>query len=73
MKGMIILSKKKNMKNNEIMLEMDITQVSSSGDCTGLIPAAITDDQQIDAYQEMYNFLPPEPAREINSKKQEKP
>lgn len=35
--------------------------VSSAGDCTGLIPAGIKKEEELEAYEEMYNFLPPEP------------
>lgn len=33
--------------------------ISSAGDCTGLIPA-IADDEAYDSYAELYGFLPPE-------------
>lgn len=33
--------------------------ISSAGDCTGLIPA-ISGDEAYDSYAELYGFLPPE-------------
>ena len=34
---------------------------SSTGDCTGLIPAISGDeDEALDSYAELYGFLPPE-------------
>ena len=31
----------------------------STGDMTGLIPAGITDEEEIDSYEDIYRFLPP--------------
>lgn len=31
----------------------------SAYDCTGLIPSAVTDDSEIEAYEEIYRYLPP--------------
>lgn len=58
MKGLIILDKNKKQNKTELP-DIDILQISSSGDCTGLIPAGVKDEQQLEEYQEMYNFLPP--------------
>ena len=33
--------------------------ISSAGDCTGLIPA-VSGDDEYDSYAELYGFLPPE-------------
>ena len=33
--------------------------VASSGDFTGLIPSGINSDQELEAYNEMYAFIPP--------------
>lgn len=33
--------------------------VASTGDFTGLIPAGISSDQELEAYNEMYAFIPP--------------
>lgn len=30
----------------------------SNGDCTGLIPAGLSSDEQLEAYKELYNFIP---------------
>ena len=39
----------------------DSMQVSSASDCTGLIPAGTTDEEEMEVYEELYDFLP-EPA-----------
>lgn len=33
-------------------------QVSSSSDCTGLIPAGTTDEEELLEYSQLYDFLP---------------
>lgn len=43
----------------------DTMQVSSASDCTGLIPAGTTDEQELEMYEELYDFLP-EPAAKPN-------
>ena len=40
-------------------LRMPTMNISSAGDCTGLIPA-ISGDDDYDSYEELYGFLPPE-------------
>ncbi|MGN0699611.1 MAG: hypothetical protein ACI4J8_01280 [Oscillospiraceae bacterium] len=42
--------------------------ISSADDCTGLIPAAVLDDEQYDSYAELYSFLPPEGERRFNNR-----
>lgn len=34
--------------------------VGSVNDCTGLIPAGMTDEDELDSYEEVYRFLPPD-------------
>lgn len=36
----------------------DLMNTSSADDCTGLIPAAATDEQEYINYNELYDFLP---------------
>ncbi len=36
----------------------DDFKASSDTDCTGLIPAAVTNDSELDNYNELYDFLP---------------
>lgn len=38
--------------------EYDFLKVSSAQDCTGLIPAGIQDEEEINNYEELYPFLP---------------
>ncbi len=45
------------MDKRKIDIEIDCP-VCSSGDCTGLIPAGISSKDEIEAYNEMYNFIP---------------
>ena len=42
--------------------EEDYMNVSSAGDCTGLIPSAALTDDEFDSYTELYDFLPPDAA-----------
>lgn len=37
----------------------DFPPVASSGDFTGLIPAGVSSEEELEAYNEMYAFLPP--------------
>jgi len=39
--------------------------VASSGDFTGLIPAGLNSSEELEAYNEMYAFIPP---TDINTK-----
>lgn len=36
------------------------TNTCSAYDCTGLIPSAITDEEEIEAYEELYPYLSPD-------------
>lgn len=38
--------------------DYDYLRTSSSQDCTGLIPAAPKDGEEIENYEELYPFLP---------------
>ena len=39
--------------------ENDLEQtISSATDCTGLIPAGITDEEELEHYYELYPYLP---------------
>ena len=38
----------------------DYMQAGSAMDCTGLIPASVNSDEELDNYNELYSFLPPE-------------
>lgn len=49
----------KNPKNNfSDPGEYDYLATSSARDCTGLIPAAITEEEELEYYEELYPFLP---------------
>ena len=39
-------------------VEYDYLSASSAQDCTGLIPAAIQDDDELESYKDLYPFLP---------------
>ena len=47
------------MEKKESFMEHDTFQAASSGDCTGLIPALPSTEQELEFYEELYNFLPP--------------
>lgn len=38
--------------------EDESMQVSSSSDCTGLIPAGTADEEELEEYSQLYDFLP---------------
>ncbi|MBD5384686.1 MAG: hypothetical protein HDR72_06780 [Ruminococcaceae bacterium] len=38
--------------------DSDDFKASSGTDCTGLIPAAVTNDNEMENYNELYDFLP---------------
>ena len=51
------------MKNENKILKNpadydDYLKASSAQDCTGLIPAGITYEEEIENYEELYPFLP---------------
>lgn len=50
------------MKNENKIIQnpadYDYTKASSAQDCTGLIPAGITCEEEIESYEELYPFLP---------------
>lgn len=43
------------------LLQDELMNTGSAGDCTGLIPAIPTDESELDSYAELYSFLPPKP------------
>ncbi len=49
--------KKKN-KESTFSDDYDYLKASSVQDCTGLIPAGIQDDAEIENYEDLYPFLP---------------
>lgn len=55
------MNKQNNIKNRDANKENDIFELNtfSSFDCTGLIPYALQSDEEIEAYNEMYHFMPP--------------
>lgn len=45
------------MDKKKIDIDVDCP-VCSAGDCTGLIPAGLDSESELEAYNEMYNFIP---------------
>lgn len=46
--------------NKEIIDSYDyLSNAASSQDCTGLIPAAPVSAAEVESYEELYHFLPP--------------
>lgn len=43
---------------NLTLPEYDYMKPASTQDCTGLIPAGIVDDKEIENYEALYPFLP---------------
>ncbi len=59
----------KQMKSNEEIIDSYdyLSNAASSQDCTGLIPSDPVSVEELEAYEELYHFLPPN-ARASNIK-----
>ena len=53
------------------LLDMDYVNTASTTDCTGLIPAAPVSKAEMEAYEELYPYLP-SAVTEEKKKKQDK-
>lgn len=51
------------------LLDMDYVNTASTTDCTGLIPAAPASKAEMEAYEELYPYLPTAVAK-VETKKQ---
>lgn len=63
---------KKENKPDELNLLDDFCNASSSEDMTGLIPAGIKREEELEAYDKMYNFLPSSITEESKSSSTDK-
>ena len=56
-KGRVSVRRKKNdaaaLQNKDPLAHLDIDNVASATDCTGLIPSAPINDEEVDAYAEI--------------------
>lgn len=53
------MSKGKKQSNHDYeYIDNDYLSSASATDCTGLIPAGITEEEEIAYYEELYPFLP---------------
>lgn len=50
------MNKQSNTPSDSV--EYNYLNASSTQDCTGLIPSAIQDDDELESYKELYPFLP---------------
>lgn len=51
---------KEKSKNQAILDSYDyLGAACSSTDCTGLIPAGVSDSEELEAYEELYPYQPP--------------
>lgn len=49
-----------NIEEPDMDIDMDLeNSVCSSYDCTGLIPSEMISENELDNYDQMYQFLPP--------------
>ncbi len=54
------ISSKKQKSNQEIIDSYDyLSNAASSQDCTGLIPSLPMSDEELESYEDIYHFLPP--------------
>lgn len=44
-------------QNNCFSTDPDYLDTASAGDCTGLIPAGLADEEELENYEELYPFL----------------
>ncbi|MEZ3486808.1 MAG: hypothetical protein K1W22_09530 [Lachnospiraceae bacterium] len=52
--------KKTDKENQRIIDEYDyLSNAASSQDCTGLIPSEPVSEAEIESYEDLYHFLPP--------------
>lgn len=52
---------KRNIKNEKIIDSYDyLGNSASTNDCTGLIPSAPISKSQLESYEDVYQFTPPE-------------
>ena len=52
--------KKEEKENQKIIDEYDyLSNAATSHDCTGLIPSEPVSAEEIESYEELYHFLPP--------------
>lgn len=50
-------------RNQELIDSCDyLGTACSANDCTGLIPAGVTNREELEAYEELYPYRPPKPA-----------
>lgn len=51
---------KKDIKNSEIIDSYDyLANAASAQDCTGLIPSSPESKEELESYEDLYHFLPP--------------
>lgn len=54
------MSQKNEKKNQDIIDSFDyLSNAASTWDCTGLIPASPSARAELEAYEDLYHFLPP--------------
>lgn len=61
--------KDKAQQENEIIIDSYdyLANAASSQDCTGLIPSAIVDENEIESYESLYKFIPKKISKERNA------
>lgn len=61
--GSVILVEKPNKKKRRYVSDytdqMDMCNASSVSDCTGLIPSLPRSEDELEAYEMVYDFMPP--------------
>ena len=50
---------KKNEKKNQDIIDSYLSNAASTWDCTVLIPASPSERAELEAYEDLYHFLPP--------------
>lgn len=54
------MRKKNEMKNQDIIDSFDyLSNAASTWDCTGLIPSSPSERAELESYEDLYHFLPP--------------
>ena len=57
-------------KDNQKLIDSTdyLVNSASAQDCTGLIPAGHQNDKEVEAYEEIYHYLPPKMERKKKQK-----
>lgn len=67
------MNKEKNITENQRIIDSYdyLADSASSNDCTGLIPSAPQNSAELEAYQDVYAYMPPKLSKPKRASKQD--